>query len=225
MATLQVVAQQCQQHIVFEQLFQPYSNAFQHQRDVILYDCGLSKCLGTLITYQHVILLTSYLLNGTAHVLRGLRVVQVLTLTLLQQFLGRVDDVVNLFLATLTNDVLYPRNLQQSRLDGLFVTIKQNHQVCSQLQGRLVTCIHWGSVGIERVDVVCYRMVINHHAFLVNLNSLCCWHDAADGCRLSTFNILVKLIGRIGGLTVLFLVLFEKEIIESFVFFTHCYSY
>ena len=103
-----MMTQQTHQHIVLEHSFQACSDAVEHQSNIILYSCCLPQCFGTLCTYQYVVLLTSHLLNGTAHLFRWLRVGQILALTLVQQFLGGINDAVHLAHATFCDDVVHP---------------------------------------------------------------------------------------------------------------------
>ncbi|MCR5239642.1 MAG: HD domain-containing protein [Prevotella sp.] len=140
-----------------EQLFNLGSDALQQHDDVVT-TFGTTNHLLVHFLYQNTVLTSSHLFDSPTHLLRRLKIVNLLALTLLLQFLGGIHDVVDLLLAALLHDVLHPLKLHQQGKHLPGVTVADYQQVVSQFDGRLVARAYRSAVGQKRIGEVNHRV-------------------------------------------------------------------
>ena len=122
-----------------EKLFYLLADALQQGDDVCLFFCSKSaesRLVGFL--NKHGVPAPRHVLYGTLHVARRVKVVDALTFILELQLLCCLHDVGNLLLSSFCHDILYPLLLHEESLDHVCVTVKENEDVVSQLDGKLV---------------------------------------------------------------------------------------
>ena len=96
---------------------------------------------------QGEILLASHQLNGTEHRLVGHQVVDLLTLSLVLQFLSSIHDVVQFLLTTFSHDVLHPLQLHEQGIHLLLVAIADDEKIVGEIKCRLVARTHRSTIG------------------------------------------------------------------------------
>ena len=148
------MAEQGQQHKVLGQTLQPQAYAFEHTDDVVLQGRGLPHSPGLHLAQQLTVVAACDGLDGTAHLLRWLRFVEVLGLTLLHAFLGSTENTFDLGHAALGDDVLYPLERKEQLTHALHVAIEKDDSVRSHLQRKLVARAFRGTVGQHGVDII-----------------------------------------------------------------------